>query len=113
MKIRTLTQTEKQHNVNALHDAFIAAEIVPLHAEASNGESRFTFDDSVSDTAINNVITAYVYAAPPIPADIKALGVAYRAAVTNATTLAQCKSVLNGELWVILKEIAKRLNQDL
>lgn len=108
MKVFTLTQTTKQHNVNRLHDAFVLAGLIPVTVESTATESTFKFDDAVEDSAIQTVITNYVYTAPAVPPDIKAMGVAYRAAVTNATTLAQCKAVLNNELWVILKYLALR-----
>lgn len=106
MKVVTLTQATKQHNTNRLHDAFILAGLVPVQVESSNGESRFTFQDAVTDPSIQTVITNYVFAAPAIPPNIVAMGVAYRNAVTNATTLAQCKAVLNNELWQVLKFLA-------
>lgn len=113
MKVVTLTQTTKQHNTNRLHDAFITAGIVPAQVESSNGESRFTFQDAASDSAIQTVITNYVFVAPAIPADLKAMGIAYKAAVNASTNLAQAKLVLNGELFEILKYLALRDIPDL
>lgn len=108
MKAFTLLQTTKQHNVNQLHDAFITAGITPLSVESSGTESTATFDDSVTNAQINAVIAAYVFVPPLPPVDLVLLGQRYRAAVTAATTLAQCKAVLNGELWDIIKAFAKR-----
>lgn len=107
MKTFTLTQAAKQHDTNRLHDAFIAASLTPLYAESTATQSRFDFADAVTDPSINAVVSAYVFAAPAIPPGWVQLGQNYRNAVTNATTLAQCKAVLNGELWEIIKALAK------
>lgn len=113
MKTFTLLQSTKQHNVNQLHDAFIAAGITPLNLESDATESRASFDDAVTTPSIQAVVNAYVYVAPVIPPSLVQLGQNYRAAVTAATTLAQCKAVLNGELWEIIKAFAKRDVKDL
>lgn len=113
MKTTTLTQAQKQHDVNRLHDAFIAASIVPVHVEGDGGQSRFTFEDSVSDAAIQNVITSYVYVAPLPPADLRQLAQNFRNAVTAASTVPQLKSALNGELMLLIREIARRDVKDL
>lgn len=110
MKTFTLTQTTKQHDANKLHDAFNAASIPPALVQSTATESTFIFQDSVTDPSIQSVVTAYTFTAPGLPPDAIALGQAYRTAVTNATTLAQCKAVLNGELWQILKYLARDVN---
>lgn len=108
MKVFTLTQTTKQHNVNRLHDAFVLAGLIPVTVESTATESTFKFDDAVEDSAIQTVITNYVYTAPSVPPDIKAMGVAYRAKVNAISNLADAKALLNGELWQILKYLALR-----
>jgi hypothetical protein len=107
MKIFTLTQATKQHNSNALHDAFILAGITPQFVESTPTETRASFDDAVTTPSIQAVVNAYVYAAPAVPANWVTMYQNYRTAVTNATTLAQCKTVLNGELCEIIKALAK------
>lgn len=107
MKIRTLTQVEKPHDINQLHDAFVAAGIPPLKVEGNDTESRFAFQDAVTDGAIQAVITAYTIAAPPALVDIKAAWQAYETAVNNATTVPQIKAALTDRLGVLLKELLK------
>lgn len=108
MKTFKILQTTKQHNVNHLHNAFVAAGITPLSVQSSGTESIATFDDEVSDTAIQAVITNYVFVAPPAPADLVAMAQAYRTKVTAITNLADAKALLNGELYQILKYLALR-----
>src|SRR5678815_5076207 len=107
MKTKVLTQAQKQHDANKLHDAFITADIAPVFVESTALESRFSFEDAVSDGAITNVITAYVYAAPSAPVDVKLAWQAYKTALNNASTLPQLKSALTTELGVLLKELLK------
>lgn len=67
--IITLTQLEKEHDTNKLHDAFIAATLVPTHVESDASESRFTFTDGTDEGDIQDVIDAYTFAPPPAPAN--------------------------------------------
>lgn len=113
MKTTTLTQAQKQHDVNRLHDAFVAASVIPVRVESIATESYFRFDDAVSDTAIQQVITNYAYVAPSPPANIKQLAQNYKNAVNAATNVAQLKSALTVELVALLKEMAKRDVADL
>lgn len=62
--IKTLTQVEKEHDTNRLHDAFIAAELVPSLVESDEGESRFTFADGTDEGDIQDVIDAYTFTEP-------------------------------------------------
>lgn len=107
MKTVTLTQATKQHIANRLHDQFVAAGLVPTLVESDATESRFTFQDAAGDAAIQTVITNYVYVAPAIPGDLVAMGTAYKNAV-NALPNSATKTILNNELWVILKHLALR-----
>jgi hypothetical protein len=66
----TLTQLEKEHNVNKVHDALIAAGLVPTHVESDEEESRFTFDDSVDPGDVQDVFDAYVFV-EPVPVDVR------------------------------------------
>jgi hypothetical protein len=113
VKVKTLEQSVKQHNVNALHDAFIAAGLVPVRAESSATESRFVFDDSVANSAIQQVIDAYTFAVPQPLADLRQLAQNFRTAVQNATTVLQLKSALNQELMLLLRELAISRVKDL
>lgn len=113
MKTFTLLQSTKQHDVNRLHDAFVAAGIIPQLVESTPTETRASFDDAVTTPSIQAVVNAYVFVAPAAVTDWVQLGQNYRAAVTAATTLAQSKAVLNNELWEILKALAKREIRDL
>jgi hypothetical protein len=107
MKIKVVTQAQKQHDTNRLHDAFIAANLIPLFVESIETESRFSFNDAVSDSAINSVISTYVFSAPTASVDVKAAWTAYKTALNNASTVPQLKSALTNELGVLLKEILK------
>lgn len=107
MKIITLTQASKPHNPNRLHDALIAANITPLMVESNADASQFTFDDAVNDGAIQAVITAYVLAAPTVPADIKNLWTTYRDHLEAASTVGQVKTVLTNDLGALLREILR------
>lgn len=107
MKIKVLTQAEKQHNTNRLHDAFITALIPPIRVEGTETESRFAFDDAVTDQAIQAVITAYTFAAPSVPIDIKVAWQDYKASINNATTIPQIKTALTDKLGTLLKEILR------
>ena len=113
MKTRILTQSEKQHGVNRLHDAFIAAGFIPTYVESIPSESRFSFNDSVADASIEGVIASYTYAAPPAPVNIRTAWTNYKTAVNNATTVAQIKSALTNELGVLLKELLKTRDANL
>jgi hypothetical protein len=112
MKKVTLTQETKQHNVNRLHDLFIASGLAPKLVESIPTESYFSFDDAVTDQSIQNVITAYVYAAPVIPPDIKILWQNWKTAKAAATTLPQMKAALDNHLDTLLKEGFKSLLGD-
>jgi hypothetical protein len=105
MKTFTLTQSTKQHNLNKLHDAFIAATLSPLTAQGDpgTGTSTFTFDDAVTDQSIQNVVTAYVFAAPVVPPDIKVLWQAWLNAASAATTIGQMKTAMANQLNDVLK----------
>lgn len=107
MKTITLTQAQKQHDTNQLHDAFIAAHLVPQKVESTATESSFAFADDVSDTAIKAVIDNYALLQPAATGDISAAWQTYKTAVNNATTVAQLKSVLTTELGVLLTEILR------
>lgn len=113
MKTTILTQAQKQHHVNRLHDAFIAAGVIPERVESNGTSSTFMFQDSVADASIQTVITNYVYVAPTPPANIKQLAQNYKNAVNAATNVAQLKSALTVELVALLKEMAKRETADL
>lgn len=106
MKTTTITQGQKDHDPNALHDAFVAAGLIPLLAENTVNESRYTFDDAVSDQAINTVVASYTFTPKPPPVDIKTTAQNFRAAVNGATTLPQLKQVLINELDALLKELS-------
>lgn len=105
MKIIILTQAQKKHNVNALHDAFIAAEVIPLRVEGTTVESRFMFDDAASDSAIQAVVDAYAFTNPPVPVDLRAAWQAYKDAV-QALPAGQAKTTFVA-LGVLLKELFK------
>jgi hypothetical protein len=113
MKIRVLTQAEKPHDTNRLHDAFITASIPPLQVESTETESRFSFDEAVSDASITAVITAYALTAPAAAVDVKVAWTNYKNAVNNATTVPQIKSALTLELGVLLKELLRSRAGDL
>lgn len=113
MKTHTLTQAEKQHNVNVLHDAFNVAGIAPLGVESIETESRFAFDDSVADAAIQQVITSYVFVASSPSPNIRDLAQSFRNAVTSATTVPQLKNALNQELMLLIRQLAQRDVRDL
>jgi hypothetical protein len=93
--------------VNRLHDAFVAAGVTPAQVESTALESRFTFQDAVTDLSITNVITAYSYSAPSAPVDVRVAWNSYKTAVNNASTVAQIKSALTSELGIVLKELLK------
>lgn len=76
----TLTQLEKQHDPNKLHDALIAAELEPILVESNDTETRFTFDDSVDEGDVQDVIDGYAFTPAPAPAP------ANRGPVWTATT---------------------------
>lgn len=107
MKTFTLTQSTKQHNPNRLHDAFIAAQVVPVLVESTADSSIFTFADQESDAAIQAVITSYTLVAPPAPINIRTAWQAYDAAVNSATTVPQLKAAMTDRLGVLLKELLK------
>ncbi len=65
----TLTQEDKEHNPNRVHDALIAANLAPTQVESDDEETRFTFDDSVDEGDVQDVIDAYAYSPPPAPAN--------------------------------------------
>lgn len=113
MKVKTITQASKQHNVNALHDDYIAADLVPSQAESTSTESRFTFNDAVSDAAIQQVITNYVFVPPPASVNIRQLAQNFRDAVDAATTMPQLKAALKQELMTLLRQMAQREVKDL
>lgn len=113
MKTRILTQAQKAHNTNQLHDAFVVAGLIPIHVESDSSESRFTLEDAVADAAIDNVITTYVFSAPAAPIDIRQKWIAYNAAVNNATSIAQLKSALTDDLRPLLKELFRSRVADL
>lgn len=113
MKTKILTQAEKAHNTNRLHDAFIAALIPPIRVESTETESRFAFDDSVGDTAIQTVITSYSFSPPTAPLDIKAKWLEYKTNVSNATTIPQLKAAITNDLGALLKDLFKSQVGDL
>ncbi len=113
MKTLTVTQAEKQHNVNHLHDAFIAAEVTPLLVTSIPTESYFTFDDAVPNASIQQVVTNYVFAPAVVLADIRVLANNFRSAVTDAATLPQMKAALTTELMLLMRELARDKVRDL
>jgi hypothetical protein len=113
MKTRLLTQAEKAHNTNRLHDAFIAALIPPLHVESTDTESRFAFSDEVTDAAIQEVINSYSLVSPASPVDIRAKWLEYKANVNSATTVPQLKAAITNDLGALLKELFKSQVGDL
>lgn len=113
MKRITLTQAQKQHDVNRLHDAFNSADLYPMPVESDALASYFTFEDAVSDVSIQAVITNYVYVPPPPPANLRQMAQNFRDAVNAAGTVGALKSALNSELMLLLREIARREVNDL
>ena len=113
MKTRILTQAQKTHSTNALHDAFVAAGLTPILVESSNTESRFTFADEVTDTSIDAVVGSYAFSAPAVPSDVRQLWTNYKNAVNNATTIPQLKAVLTDDLGALLKELLRPRVRDL
>lgn len=107
MKTFILTQAQKEHDVNKLHDAFIAAALIPNSVESTGTGSRFEFLDLVTDQSIQSVVTAYVFSPPPSPVDIRQSWQNYKSAINSATNVAQIKSALTTELGVLLKEVLK------
>jgi hypothetical protein len=104
---RTLTQAEKAHDTNQLHEAFITAGISPTYAGATATGSEFEFAEGVTAPAVEAVITAYALAPKPPPPSLLTLWNNYRTAVNNATTVAQLKAALVNDLGPLLKAIAK------
>lgn len=107
MKLRTITQSQKPHNVNQLHDAFIAAGLIPRLVESTETESRLAFDDVVADSAIDSVVSVYALVAAPALVDVRVAWQNYKNALQNATTVAQIKSALTNELGTLLKELLR------
>lgn len=105
MKERQILQATKAHNVNQLHDQFIAAGIVPTAVDSSATASRFEFEDAASDAAIDAVITNHT-AQSTAPPNLLALWSTYKAAVQAATTVAQLKAALVNDLGPLMKAIA-------
>jgi hypothetical protein len=63
----TLTQIEKQHDANKLHDALTDAGLtVRVEGKPDGSESYFTFADE-DEAAVQAVIDAYVYVDPGPP----------------------------------------------
>lgn len=113
MKTFVLAQSLKAHDVNKLHDAFLAATLIPLQVESTETESRFTFADEVTDAAIAGVVSAYTFAVPAVPVDLRQAWLNYKNALNNAGTVAQVKTTLTDELGVLLKEVLKMRVGDL
>jgi hypothetical protein len=81
----TLTQIEKQHDANKLHDALTTAGLtVQVEGKPDGSESYFTFADE-DEAAVQAVIDAYVYVDPGPPQ-----GAWY--ATSDASTALQYKS---------------------
>lgn len=113
MKTRTITQAQKPHNPNALHDALIASGAIPLRVESSDTESRFVFDDAISDDSVNAVIAAYAFTPKAPPVDVKVAAQNFRNAINSAATVPQLKNALTNELGILLKEILRAQVADL
>jgi hypothetical protein len=115
VNIITLTQAQKQHDLNALHDAFVAAQIAPQWAEMSTDglTSTFAFLDSVNNTTIQTVISSYSFVARQAPAQLRDLWQAYKSAVANASTVAQLKNAMTNELGAVLKELGRHIDGQL
>jgi hypothetical protein len=107
--IITLTQATKEHDTNALHQAFIDATLVPSHVESDELESRFTFADDADEGDIQDVIDAYTFSEPvevlsPFTPAIMAVMIGYKeytAALSQdvgAPTANVVKNTLGGEV---------------
>lgn len=106
MKTITITQAQKPHHPNRMHDELIAAGVTPITLESTDRETRITVDDQVAGTAVQTVIDAHVKPEPETPFDWRAHWQGVSAAVGNAATLPQLKSAVV-DLSDIVKEIVR------
>lgn len=104
MRTITITQAQKEHHPNRLHDQLIDAGIVPLSVENTETETRITVADAVTDGSIQAVVDAHVKPEPEVPFDWKANWQSADAAIANANTLPALKTAVAD-----LAEIVKRI----
>lgn len=104
MRTITITQAEKAHHPNQLHDQLIAAGIAPLSVENTDTETRITVANAVTDESIQAVVDAHVKLGPEVPFDWKVNWQSADAAIANASTLPALKSAVAN-----LSEIVKRM----
>lgn len=104
--IITVRQAERPNDANQLHQELIAAGVSPQLVESDATETRVHVAPS-QEAAARSVVAAHVKQPRPAPPNLKALADSFRAAVNNATTVAQIKAALNKELMVLLREVAQ------